>query len=117
MMTFGIYIRQQREKKRKDDKSFSLRAVARQLSVEPSYLSKIERDKVPPLSSTKIVKLAEILDLDPDELLARAGRIAPDLDAIIRAKPRLFASVLRQIKYLPDEAVIKLVREVTDGQW
>ncbi|MCF6192860.1 MAG: helix-turn-helix domain-containing protein [Kangiellaceae bacterium] len=116
-MKFGSYIRNQREKKRKGDKAFSLRAVARKLEVEPSYLSKIEREQVPPFSSTKIVRLATILDLNSDELLARAGRISPDLNDIIQAKPKLLASVLRQIKDLPDEAVIRLVREVTDGKW
>ncbi|MDQ7049708.1 MAG: hypothetical protein Q9M92_09250 [Enterobacterales bacterium] len=72
---------------------------------------------MPPFSSENIIRLSEILDLNSDELLARAGRISPDLESIIRAKPKLLASVLRQMENLPDEAIVHLVREVTDGKW
>jgi len=116
-MKFGTYIRKQRAFKQKTDRSYSLRSVARQLEVEPSYLSKIERNEVPPFSVGKIVQLASILNEDADELLARAGKIAPDLQEIIRKKPKLFSSILRQIKNLPDEAVISIIREVKDGEW
>lgn len=116
-MKFGSYIRQARASMQDDGKSLSLRAVARELDIEPSYLSKIERDVVPPFSTENIVRLAQLLNLNSDELLARAGRISPDLEKIIKAKPKLLASVLRQIEHLPDEAVIRLTREVTDGNW
>ena len=116
-MKFGSYIRKVRECRLKSDKSFSLRGVARRLKLEPSYLSKIERDEVPPMSAAKLIILANILHINADELLARARKIPPDLEEIIFAKPKLFASVLRQIKDLPDEAVIKMIRTVTDGDW
>ena len=69
------------------------------------------------MSAAKIIILANILGENADELLTRADKIPPDLEKIIFAKPKLFASVLRQIKDLPDEAVIKMVRTVTDGNW
>jgi hypothetical protein len=42
-----------------------------------------------------VKKIAEVLSLDPDELLARAGRVASDLTEIIRRHPREAASFLR----------------------
>jgi len=37
--------------------------------------------------------------------------------ATIRSRPRLFADLIRQLKNLPDHAVLRLVREVRDGTW
>ena len=114
-MKFGTYIRNARETR--PEGRLSLRHVARLLEIEPSYLSKIERNDVPPFSSQKIIDLAKILGIDHDELLARAGRISPDLEAIIQSKPKLLARLLRQIKHMSDDAIIHLVREVKDGEW
>ena len=50
-------------------------------------------------------------------LLALAGKVSADLLAIIRARPQLFAQLLRQLKTLPDQAVLRVVREVRDGEW
>ena len=49
--------------------------------------------------------------------LALAGKVSSDLLQIIRARPKLFADLLRELKSLPDHAVIRLVREVRDGNW
>jgi hypothetical protein len=36
---------------------------------------------------------------------------------VIRSRPELFAELLRELKSAPDHAVLKLVREVRDGEW
>ncbi len=87
------------------------------IGVEPSFLSKVERNEVPPPSEEKVVAIARELSEDPDILLAMAGKVSSDLKAAIMKRPELFASVIRELKDLPDTAVLRLVREVRDGKW
>ncbi len=114
---FGSYLREVRERHRRDDPAFSLRQVARRIGVEPSFLSKVERSEVAPPSEAKIVLLARELGEDPDVLLALAGKVSSDLQEVIRKRPELFAGVIRQLKNMPDHAVLRVVREVRDGEW
>ena len=116
-MSFGDFIRQRREEKRAADRDYSLRKVAASVGIEPSYLSKIERGEQPPPSEDTIRALAKELGEDADVLLALAGKVSKDLQAIIRKRPRLFAQLIRQLKNMPDHAVLRLVREVRDGNW
>ncbi|HJZ89729.1 MAG TPA: helix-turn-helix transcriptional regulator [Gemmataceae bacterium] len=116
-MSFGDYIRQRREEKRAADPDYSLRKVAANVGIEPSYLSKIERGEQPPPSEETILALAKELDEDPDVLLALAGKVSRELQGIIRKRPKLFAQLIRQLKNMPDHAVLRLVREVRDGNW
>ena len=110
-------IRELREERRRDDRRFSLRQVARRIGVEPAYLSKIERGEVPPPSEATTVRLAKELDQDPDVLLAMAGKVSRDLQDIIRKRPEMFAKLIRQLKEAPDHAILRVVREVRDGEW
>jgi transcriptional regulator with XRE-family HTH domain len=117
MSEFGDYVRQRRVERQRDDRGFSLRRVAAAIEVEPSYLSKIERGEQPPPSEKTILFLARELGEDPDVLLALAGKVSADLQQIIRKRPTLFAQLIRELKDLPDHAVLRLVREVRDGNW
>ncbi|MXX03631.1 MAG: XRE family transcriptional regulator, partial [Gemmatimonadetes bacterium] len=54
---------------------------------------------------------------DPDVLLALAGKVSSDLQEIIRKRPKLFADLIRKMKEAPDHAILKIVREVRDGEW
>lgn len=115
--SFGQFLRDSRESKAAIGPGFSLRKVADRVGIEPSYLSKIERDEQPPPGEIVIQQLASELSEDPDVLLALAGKVSSDLLAIIRSRPRLFADLIRQLKNMPDHAVLSLVREVRDGNW
>ena len=117
MKTFGTYIRTKREELLVKDRRFSVRQVASRIGVQPSYLSKVERGEQSPPSETKIVALAGELQEDPDVLLALAGKISGDLKAIIEKRPQLFSQLIRELKNMPDHAVLRLVREVRDGKW
>ena len=117
MGEFGDYLRKQREARRAKDASFSVRQLAGRIGVEPSYLSKVERGQQPPPSEQTIVSLARELDEDPDVLLALAGKVSLELQSIIRRRPTLFADLILQLKDMPDHAVLRLVREVRDGDW
>ena len=117
MSGFGPYLRQRREARRADDPRFSLRQVAERVGVQPSYLSKVERDEVGPPSEDTIRRLADELDEDVDVLLALAGKVSTDLKDVIRRRPRLFAQVIRELRDAPEAAVLRVVREVRDGDW
>lgn len=116
-MTFGDYIRGRREILKAEDRRFSVRQVAQRIGVEPAYLSKIERGDVAPPSEAKIRRLAEELGEDPDVLLAMAGKVSSDLLEIIRKRPQLFADLIRELKSMPDQAILRIARDVRDGDW
>ena len=116
-MQFGKHLRDRREHLRRDDRNYSLRKVAQRIGIEPAYLSKIERGEFAPPSEATTVKLAKELGEDPDVLLAMAGKVSSDLQEIIRKRPKLFAELIRQLKRAPNHAVLKVVREVRDGDW
>lgn len=115
--TFGGYLRQRREELLKSDPDFSVRKLSGKLGIQPSYISKVERDEVPPPSEDTIVRLAEALQEDPDVLLALAGKVSADLRQVIVKRPKLFADLIRQLKNAPDSALLRVVREVRDGKW
>ena len=117
MADLGSYLRQKREALRANDTRFSIRQVAARIDVQPSYLSKVERGQEAPPSEKTLRRLAEELGEDVDMLLAMGGKISSDLAAIIRKRPTLFAELIRDLKDLPDHAVLRIVREVRDGNW
>lgn len=113
----GSYLRERREALRREDSRYSLRQVAERVGIQPSYLSRIEREIEAPPGEDTLVRLAEELDEDPDVVLALAGKVSSDLQEVIRSRPRLFARLIRQLEEMPDEAVLRIVREVRDGEW
>jgi transcriptional regulator with XRE-family HTH domain len=100
---FGATVRRLREEKR-----IGLRPFARSIGVSATYLSKIERDELPPPAEGRIQQIARLLDQDPDELLALAGKVASDLHAIIQERPREMASFLRTARGLGPEEIRRL---------
>ena len=50
-------------------------------------------------------------------MLALAGKVSSDLRDIIRARPKLFAELLRELKKAPNHAILRIVRQVRDGDW
>lgn len=113
---FGQFIRKKREELKRDDRRYSLRQVAFRVGVEPAYLSKIERRETPPPSEEKIRRLASELGVDPDYLLAMAGKVAGDLQGIIRKRPVLFAGLLRNLKDRPDPVVAAIFQGKTRNE-
>lgn len=114
---FGEYIREVRESKQKEDSSFSLRQVASRIGVEPSYLSKVERGIEENPSEQFIKKLCLELGQDENMMLAMVGKISQELKDIILRKPQIFSELLKSLKDSPDNAILRIVREVKDGNW
>ena len=50
-------------------------------------------------------------------LLAMAGKVSSELQEVIRKRPREFAELIRQLKDAPEHALLRVVREVRDGDW
>lgn len=115
--TFGAHLRHLREARAEKDSRFSLRQVALRCGVTPAYLSRLERDESPPPGAEVLVKLAHELDEDPDVMLAMGGKISDDLRQAILARPRLFADLIRALRDTPEHAVLRILREVRDGDW
>jgi HTH-type transcriptional regulator, competence development regulator len=114
---FGKFIRGRREALKEKDRRYSLRQVATRIGIEPSLLSRVERGEPSSLSELKITRLAKDLEEDADVLLALSGKVSSDIQEIIRKRPQLFAQLIRDLKKLPDHAVLRIVREVRDGKW
>ena len=92
---FGQRIRVLREAKKVSDPSFSLRQFALRVGISATFLSKIETGEFDPPKAEHIIKMAELLDVDADELLALADKTDPELEKIIKSEPRPMADLLR----------------------
>ncbi len=68
-------------------------------------------------SEDTIRRLARELGENTDLLLAMAGKVFSDLQAIILHRSQLFADLLRQLKEAPDHAILKVVREIRGENW
>ena len=104
--SFGATVRRLREAQKT-----GLRKFARMVDMSPTYLSKVERDEFNPPSEEKIKAIAEALEQDADELLARAGRVSAELANIIQREPHGMASFLRTAKGLSAEKLATLTEE------
>lgn len=116
MNNFGEYIREKRETYQENDKSFSLRQVAQRLDIQPSYLSKIERGLELP-SEELIIKISKMYEENEDTLLAMAGKVSSRLQKIILKNPTAFSILLSSLENSPEHAILRVVREVKDGNW
>jgi transcriptional regulator with XRE-family HTH domain len=65
-----------------------LRDLARELNITPSYLSDIENDRRVPADEV-MKRIATLLKLDFDELMAIAGRIGEDAERFLRRNPEV----------------------------
>ncbi|WP_419778818.1 response regulator [Maridesulfovibrio sp.] len=105
METLGTFIKEKREFLLKNDRSFSQLQIAKRIGIEQSYLSKIERGVATKLSEEKIISLAQILNEDPDYMLALGGKVSEDVLNIIQERPRIFARLVRQMKDMPKDLI------------
>jgi HTH-type transcriptional regulator, competence development regulator len=110
--SFGRRVRSQRQALRELDPEFGLRQTAARIRVEPSYLSKVERGRVPPPSAATIERLAKAVALDRDELLALAGKLAQDVRRTILKRPKLLASLVRQFAKVSDAGVLRVIQRM-----
>ncbi len=99
---FGDVIRETRLRKRPP---LSLRRFAVQLDIAAAYLSKIESNLDRPPSAEVVEKMAEILELDRNELLRLANRIPTEFEEAFKRDQRApdFMRVAMRSGYSPEE--------------
>lgn len=97
-------------------KTVSLRRAAVELGVSPSYLSKVERGEELP-SERFVLEACRYYGLNEDVMLAMMGRVSARLQSIIIKHPILFATLLTQLESVPPDAILRVVRSVSDGDW
>jgi transcriptional regulator with XRE-family HTH domain len=95
---FGKRLRELREAKKATSPEFGLRRFAASVGISPTFLSLIEVGKFDPPAVDKVKRMAALLDQNPDELLALAGRIDPKLVEIVLSMPRALAEFLRAVQ-------------------
>ena len=118
MSAFGKRLKTLREAKLATDSGFSVRKLAERVGVSPAWISRVETgDAGSPPSEEVIIKLAEALGENPIVLLALADRISSKAKRVILKRPELFTQMLEDLDNVPDHAIIRLVREVRDGDW
>lgn len=111
MSSFGEYLRSTREAA-----DLSVRSLAKQIGVEHSHLSKIERGEKPP-SDELLTLLADALEVDVNVMFAAAGKVTARLREVICRRPKVFAQLIEQMENAPDHAILRVAREVRDGKW
>jgi transcriptional regulator with XRE-family HTH domain len=87
---FGQLVRQIRL-----EAGHSLKSAAPKFDVDYSYLSKIENGVVLP-SASLLARFAEEYRTDVDSLFLAAGRLPPDIETLIRERPREIMSCIRE---------------------
>jgi transcriptional regulator with XRE-family HTH domain len=107
---FGETVRQCREAK-----GISLRKFAKMLDLSPTFISKIERDETAAPSEVHVKEIAELLDLDPDLLLAKVGKVSSDLKNMILDQPQIMASFLRTVGNRSPQEIQKLTKELKEN--
>ena len=99
-MSLGSSIRFLREARQ-----LGLRRFAAATGLSPSYLSRIERDCVPPPSAEIIERIAAALRTDADDLLAAAGLLPRSVLTLIQSRPATIKKIASLVDGLTDDQV------------
>lgn len=99
-----------------DEKDVSIRAVAKEFDMQPTYVMKIIQGKVSP-SEKFILKVSEMLDEHPEVLFSVAGRVTSRLASAIAKHPKALSDLIFQLENAPENAILRVIREVREGEW
>jgi transcriptional regulator with XRE-family HTH domain len=103
-------------RRRREARDLKLRELARKIGMQPAYLSKVELGDVP-ASKDLVHRVAKAMGEDPDALALCAAQITDDLHDIVIKHPEAFSDLIKQLKNAPEHAILRVVREVRDGEW
>ena len=90
------------------EKGLSLRELGRRADIAASYLSHLKSFKNNIPSNEKLYKIAEVLEIDPSEILIEAGR-APEDDLDMLIMMRAFGKIEDQ---KTRESVLNIIKEI-----
>jgi transcriptional regulator with XRE-family HTH domain len=95
-MGFGSSLKSFREQR-----GLGLRELARKAKISAAFLSQVEAEKAPtPPSEKKLRALARALGVEPEVLMAEAGRLPEDVIKIIQRHPDEYIGILRDLRRL-----------------
>lgn len=80
---------------RREAAQIGLRELSRRVGMSPAYLSKVETNQFRPPAEDKLVAIANALQLDPDAVIAQAGRVPADVIETIKQHPVEMATLIR----------------------
>ena len=105
-VALGKRIRELRTARKAKDPKFAQIPFSSAVGISQTFLSKIESGDLPP-SAEKIKKIAELLEVDADELLSLAEKIDPELTPVF--KQPVVPAFLRTIQGLSSEKIQEIV--------
>ena len=104
-MKMGEYIRRKRK-----EKNISLRKFAKEVGISPTMMSKVEHDEIGFKAGAETIKrIASLLGVNSDELLARDGKVDPILIDEIVARPKLLPFLIRALACVSDLELHQLI--------
>lgn len=108
-LPFGAKLRAMREKK-----GLGLRELAGRAKISPAFLSKIEAGKEKAPAEPKLRALAEILNVNPDVMLAMAGRLSADVVKIIQQHPKEYTALIIGLRALNQQQLQAAGRSIME---
>lgn len=81
------------------EKGVSQRELADGVGVDFSYISKIENDRMPPPAADTIIKIANILGISEEILLANSKKISSDMSNAISSSASAI-KFMNQVKHM-----------------
>lgn len=101
---FGAWLRIRRTEKR-----LTLEKLARAVGITFAYLAKIERGEMPPPPEHKLHELARVLEVSRDEIYWAAGRVTPEVLAIIMQCPREMSGLVSLVDGASREELLQVI--------
>jgi HTH-type transcriptional regulator, competence development regulator len=112
---FGEEVRRLREAKKRSDPNFSLRKFAARAGISPTFLSKIENCEFNPPAPDKIKRMAALLDVKAEKLLALADKVDPDMTDMIKNR-KAVADFLRTAQGVADKKIREITKKLKDSE-
>lgn len=104
----GRLIRQQRLKK-----GIGVREFARRMGKSPTFAVMLEKDEAPSVKEDTLRDIAQILELEIDELLAAAEKLPKQL----RPRTQLDFALLRKVRKMNNEEKQKWIQRMSEEGW
>lgn len=97
MSALGKFLRETRERLKREHKGYSLRDVASRIGLHHSYLGKLEKGDTSAITEVRLNAIARDYGVDKDFLLALTGRLNENVSRSIYSNPSLFHSFIEGI--------------------
>ena len=107
MSDFGSLLRRLRKEKR-----ITQRRMAELVGIDFTYISKIENGTMDPPAEDKIIRMAEVLEVDPEDLIIAANKIPTRFRDLITSNEQVPVFLRKASRLTPEHW--EKIREVLD---